>query len=111
MEDKAPEQNVTGHQVNKSISPQDLAFQEEVLNQLKIIRNDIQKQLYDSSSPAREAYVQKANFTYALIYKVKDEFQSPKDIMKFIHELEKKYPLAVDTINQVKNLPGMQAFI
>ncbi|KTD60760.1 hypothetical protein [Legionella shakespearei] len=111
MEDKAPEQNVAGNQVNTRILPQDKIVQEEVLNQLKLIRDDIQKQLYDTASPAREAYVQKANFTYALIYKVKDEFQSPKDIMKFIHELEKKYPLAIDTIDQVKHLPGMQAFL
>jgi hypothetical protein len=111
MEDKAPEQDIAGKPINKTILPQDKVFQEELLDQLKVMRDDIQKQLYDTVSPAREAYVQKANFTYALIYKIKDEFQTPKDIMKFIHELEKKYPLAVDTIDQVKSLPGMRALL
>lgn len=108
MEDKTPEQPLVDNQVNKIIPPQDKIFQEEILTQLKVMRDDIQKQLYDTISPAREAYVQKANFIYALIYKVKDEFHSPKDIMMFIKELEEKYPLAAETITQVKNLPGLE---
>ena len=87
------------------LSSKDEAFKALVLRKLVDIRDkEIQPQLYDKDRPERNPHIQRANFIYALIFKVKDDFKAPNDVMKFILELEDKYPLAVPTINEVKEM-------
>lgn len=92
-------------QLKEELFPEDKQFKEMVLQKLIEIRDqEIQPQLYDKERPERNPHIQRANFIYALIFKVKDDFRAPKDVLEFVLSLEGKYPLAVPTINEVKEM-------
>lgn len=89
----------------EDLLPKDKEFKELVLHKLIDIRDkEIQPQLYDKDRPERNPHIQRANFIYALIFKVKDDFRTPKDVMEFVIELEDKYPLAGETVDEVKTM-------
>lgn len=92
-------------QLKEELLPEDKQFKEMVLQKLIEIRDqEIQPQLYDKERPERNPHIQRANFIYALIFKVKDDFRAPKDVLEFVLSLEGKYPLAVPTIDEVKEM-------
>lgn len=92
-------------QLKEELLPEDKQFKEMVLRKLIEIRDqEIQPQLYDKERPERNPHIQRANFIYALIFKVKDDFRAPKDVLEFVLSLEGKYPLAVPTIDEVKEM-------
>jgi hypothetical protein len=92
-------------QLKEELPPEDKQFKELVLRKLIEIRDqEIQPQLYDKERPERNPHIERANFIYALIFKVKNDFRSPKDVLEFVLSLEGKYPLAVPTIDEVKEM-------
>ncbi|WP_298625050.1 hypothetical protein [uncultured Legionella sp.] len=90
---------------NEELLPEDREFKDVVLQKLIDIRDkEIQPQLYNKERPEREPHIQRANFIYALIFKVREDFKAPKDVLEFVRSLEKQYPLAVPTVNEVKGM-------
>ena len=70
------------------------AFKKDLINKLSMMRADIQPLLYDKDRPERNEYVQRANFLYALMFKIKEEYRPGANLLDFITSLEKEYPLA-----------------
>ncbi|MCL9683519.1 hypothetical protein [Legionella maioricensis] len=85
------------------------AFKKNIINKLSMMREGIQPLLYDKVRPERNEYLQRANFLYALMLKIKDEYKSGDNPLDFVNSLEREYPLATKTINDVKNMPEMQS--
>ncbi|BCA94999.1 hypothetical protein TUM19329_13600 [Legionella antarctica] len=89
-------------------TPQAIIFKQVILNKLSTMRQNIQRLLYDKAYPERAEYVQRANFIYALMFKIKEGYTSNDNLLAFINSIEKEYPLAGKTISDVKNMPEMQ---
>ncbi len=81
-----------------------IIFKQDILDKLVMIRENIQPLLYDKARPERAEYIQRANFLYALMFKIKEEYKSGDSLLDFVNSIEKEYPLAEKTINDVKNM-------
>lgn len=105
--DNSPLHSVSDEPISED-TQKAIAFKKDILNKLSMIREDIQSLLYDKARPERNEYVQRANFLYALIFKIKDEYKPGDNLLDFVSSIEKEYPLATKTITDVKNMPEMQ---
>lgn len=79
-------------------------YKEQIMERLDAMRESIQPQLFETERPERNPLVQRANFLYALMFKIKKEFKKPADVRYFIEQLEDQYPLAKETIDEVKRI-------
>jgi hypothetical protein len=105
----APRKSATSvNKGNSKILDHKNDLKNNIIEQLTMMREEIQPLLYDSVPPQRVEFVQRANFLYALIFKIKEEFKSASSVLDYIKTLEGKYPLAGQTIKEVKNMPYLQ---
>ncbi len=105
IEQGALDNSTPAKPLQEELSLKDKVFKDLVLQKLIDIRDkEIQPELYDKNRPERNPFVQRANFIYALIFKIKDEFRKPGDVLNFVTDLEDQYPLAIATIAEVKQM-------
>lgn len=107
-ENNPPNDPLPGKKDTDILSPIDKLMKQALLDKLDAMREEIQPQLFDSVKPARDPFVQRANFLYALMFKIRQEYKNPQNVIEFIKELEDKYPLAKQTIDEVKNMLILQ---
>ncbi len=81
-----------------------LLIKDALLNRLSLMRKDLQPLLFDMPRPERDGIVQRINFLYALINKIKEEFLVVQDYGGLINQLEPQYPLAGETIREARGL-------
>lgn len=102
-EKKAQKEVLSQHQVNSKDQ-----FKQEFIDKLDAMREKIQPLLYEAIFPDREEFIQRANFLYALIFKIRTDLDGLSTLMDCITSLELKYPLAKQTIKEVKNMPEVR---
>lgn len=83
-------------------------FKDNIIEKLSIMRENIQPLLFETSGKTREEFVQRANFLYALMFKIKNEFKRGENIIDWVASLAKEYPLAVKTIKEVEQMDEVQ---
>lgn len=89
-------------------SPHDTQFKQDILEKLSLMREQLQPLLFNAIRPERNELVQRANFLYALMFKIKEEYKSGDKLLDYIDLIEKEYPLAHKTIAEVKKMPETQ---
>lgn len=90
--------------VDSDEDQQMLLLKEALINKLILMREGVQPLLFNAEHPQRDELVQRANFLYALIFKIKQEYNPSTSLMDYINVLEYKYPLASQTIKDVKRM-------
>ena len=102
------ENTLPDESLSKSVDSEDdqqmLLLKEALIDKLTLMREDVQPLLFNTEPPQRDEYVQRANFLYALIFKIKQEYNPSTSLMDYINVLEYKYPLAFQTIKDVKRM-------
>lgn len=90
----------------KEIVPDDeyTVFKKDFIEKLSLMRERVQPLLLDTARPERNEYVQRANFLYALMFKIKEKYKAGDNLLDFVKALEKDYPLAKTTISEVKDM-------
>lgn len=89
---------------------QELAlFKKNTLKALTDMREDIQSLLFDQPRPQRDSLVQRTHFINGLIVEIRDDLQHPDDVPKVIEQLAAKYPLAEESVTDVKQYLGLNA--
>lgn len=102
-------ERMLSYNFNREENKKKLLLQEKFINKLTLMQEDIQPLLFNTERPVREVFVQRLNFLYALIYKIKNDFHSAQSVLNYVNQLESRYPLATQTVNDVKRMPELQA--
>ncbi|HRD70943.1 MAG TPA: hypothetical protein PK657_12435 [Legionella sp.] len=83
-------------------------FKRMILGKLWKMKEALHPHICDLPRPARQQIVAKDDFLYALMSEIKLNLKTPEDVLIYATHLESRYPLATETLNQIKNLPELQ---